>query len=1041
MKRLIPSVVFGLALLLLPGLAWAQQGTVTGTVTEAETGNPLPGATVQIVDEGSGAASDAEGQYRIAGVPAGEQTLRVSFVGYQEQERTVNVPEGGTVRVNFQLQSGTAQLEAVTVSAYRPEADRTVEGGAAASISSEDVESAQVQSAEGAIQGKASGVRVLSTSGQPGAGFSVNVRGAVSVNAGTDPLYIVDGVQVNKEDNLAFAQGNPLSSLNSNDIESIRVLKDAASAAIYGAQAANGVVLIETKSGRAGDTRINVSSQVGFRDAITPFDPMTTEQFFNFQDEALNNAVAAKTPFRSLEDAGIPANTFIPGAEGALTARQYNRVALGPDTINTDWKDAILRTGNTQSYNASISGGSESTQFRVSGSFERTEAQAISSGFRQGQLRAKIENEAADYLSLTANANLSTNKYEGVTEAAVSVGSPFFASFQLRPNLPIYNTVGDPSSGFNFPGRTFPNPVASQELNTRESGVNSVSANVEGDWDLPRGFAARSFAGVQYEDVQEEFYGDPRIPANSGSGGTGSFDTQRDISVNVSQSFSYRNRFSDVHDVSALAGSELRRVKETFSDAEGEQFPNELFRTLSSAADPVDASAFSTQFRQLSFFGNGSYTYDDTYQIQGTLRFDGNSRFGQQNRYGTFWTAAGFWRISNESFLEDADFLSNLKLRASYGVTGNSDGIGNFQSLQQYGSGGAYDGSPLIRANNIGNAALTWEEKVSTNIGLDYGFFGGRIQGSVDVFRDDRESLLLNRDLPSSSGFGSILDNVGEIRVEGIDLSLSTTNIDDWNGITWTTDFNISFQEAEVTKLLPDDDLIQGGAYEVGEAPGQLNLTPYAGANPANGVPMYYDKNGNLTYDGGDPVDDRQVGNANPDFFGGLTNTVSLGGLSVSAFFQYDYGRRTYANDLFFTNINVPFTTNKSQQLLDRWKEPGDLSSVPKAYGTAFGQFLPFGTDLTTYANGLPEQQTFNSTRFVTNASYIRLKRVQVRYSFPGSILESLPQVRSLSAFVRGSNLITWTEYDGVEVESVGNVSSTVFPQARSITFGIDLGL
>jgi TonB-linked SusC/RagA family outer membrane protein len=1041
MKRLILSTVCGIALFLLPGLAWAQQGTVTGTITDAEAEEPLPGATVQILDTGAGAATDEEGRYRITGVPAGENTIRVSFVGYEAEERTINVPAGGTARVNFQLQPSTAALEEVTVSAYRPETDRQVDAGAAASVQAEDVEAAQVQSTEGALQGKASGVRVLATSGQPGAGFDVNVRGAISVNAGTDPLYIVDGVQINKEDNLAFAQGNPLSSLNPNDIESIRVLKDAAAAAIYGAQAANGVVVIETKSGQAGDTQIDVGSEIGFRDEITPFEPMTTEEFFEFQDEALNNAIAAKTPFSSLEDAGIPPSVF--GLSGdALTARQFNRLAFGTDTISTDWKDALFRTGVTQSYNASISGGTEATQFRISGRFERTEAQAISSGFRQGQLRAKISNETTDYLSLSANANLATNNFEGVTEAQVNVGSPFFASFQLPPNVKIYNEVGNPGSGFNFPGLVFPNPVAMQELNTRESNSNSFNVNVEGDWDLPGNLAARTFAGTQYEDIQEQFYGDPRIPAFAGSGGDGDFDTQRDISFNVSQSFSYRKLFADVHNVSLLAGSELRRVKETFSAADGEQFPNELFRTLSSAADPTGVSSFSTQFRQLSFFGNGSYTYDNTYQIEGTLRYDGNSRFGEQNRWGVFWTAAGFWRISNESFLEDADFLSNLKLRASYGVTGNSDGIGNFQSLQQYGAGGSYDGSPLIRATNIGNAGLTWEEKVSVNIGLDYGLFGGRIQGSVDIFRDDREELLLNRDLPNSSGFGSILDNVGEIRVEGIDLALSTTNLDNWNGITWTTDFNISFQQAEVEKLLPDDDLIGGFTqYLVGSPPAELNLTRYAGANPANGVPMFYDSNGDLTYTGGDPVNFQQVGNSNPDFFGGFTNTFSFGGFSASVFFQYDYGRRTYANDLFFTNINVPFTTNKSDQLLDRWKEPGDLKSVPKAYGTLFGGSLPFNADLSTYANGLPEQTTFNSTRFVTNASYIRLKRVQVRYSLPNSILENLPQVRSLSVFARGSNLITWTEYDGVEVESVGNVSSTVFPQARTVTFGVDLGL
>jgi TonB-linked SusC/RagA family outer membrane protein len=1032
MKRLIPSVVFGLALLLLPGLAWAQQGTVTGTITDAEAEEPLPGATVQILDTGAGAAADEEGQYRFTEVPAGENTLRVSFVGYEAEERTINVPAGGTARVNFQLQPSTAALEEVTVSAYRPETDQ-VGAGSATGISTGEVEASDAQSVEGALQGQAAGVRVQSTSGQPGAGFNVNVRGAISINAGSDPLYIVDGVQINKEDNLNFGRGNPLSSLNPNDIESIQVLKDAAAAAIYGAQAANGVVVIETKSGTAGETRINFSTEIGYREEIVEPDPMTTEQYFNFQDEALNNAIRAKTPFESLSDA----------TGGNLTARGFNTSAYGTDTLNTDWKDALFRQGVTQSYNASLSGGNEDTQFRISGRFARTEAQSLSSNFRQGQLRAKVTNSATDFLDLTANANLSTQVFRGVNEGVANVNSPFFAVYQIRPNQPVYSEPGNPSSGFNFGvgSQFFGNPVAQQKLNTRQSNVNSFNTNVEADWDLPGSFAARTFAGTQYDDIEEEFFGDPRLFLEASSGGTGFFDTERAISFNVSQSLSYNNVFADVHQVSALGGAELKRVKEINSRARGIQFPNELFRTLQSAAEPTDVFAGETQYRQQSLFGNASYTYDNTYQIQGTLRYDGNSRFGSENRYGTFWTAAAYWRISNESFLEDVGFLSNLKLRASYGITGNSDGIGDFQSLQQYGSGPAYAGQPGIRANNIGNAQLTWEEKVSTNIGLDYGFFGGRIQGSVDAFRDDRESLLINRDLPVSSGFGSILSNVGTIRVQGVDIALQTTNIDDWNGVTWTTNFNISFQEAEVEKLLPNDDLITTAVqYQVGSAPAQRTLVPYAGVNPANGVPMYKDKNGDLTYVPNDPVNEREVGNASPDFFGGFGNTISFRGLSVSAFFQYDYGRRSFNNQNFFYQVGVPFITNKSQKLLNRWKEPGDLTEVPKAYGTVFGSALPF-SGLQTYENGFAEQGGFGSTRFLENASYVRLKQVEVQYDLPSTLLEELPQVRSLSVFARGSNLITWTDFNGVEVESVGSLSASTFPQARTFTFGLDLGL
>lgn len=1031
MKRLIPSAVFGIALFLLPGLAWGQQGTVTGTVTEADSEQPLPGATVQVVEVGTGAATDGEGQYRITGVPAGEQTIQVSFVGYQEQERTITVPENGTVRANFQLQPSTAQLQEVTVSAYRPETDE-VDAGAASGIEAQNIESVNPASAEGALQGRAAGVRVQSTSGQPGAGFSVNVRGAASVNAGTDPLYVVDGVQINKEDNASFSNANPLSSLNPSDIESIQVLKDASAAAIYGAQAANGVVVIETKDGQAGDTRINFSTRLGSINEINRFDVMNSEQYMDYLGEATNNALQARF------------GTTLEGLTGgSLTARGFNNQVFGPDSINTDWPGAVFRSGLTQTYNASISGGDEATQFRVSGRFTREEAQAISSSFRQGQLRAKVNNQTTDYLNLSGNINVATNKIEGVNEADVNVNSPFFTAFAQRPTRSIYNEPGNPSSGFNLFDATFPNQIAQQNFNTRESNSNSVNASVEANWDLPRGFSARSFAGTQYEDLEEPFFADPRLPGNQdGDGnpvGTGIYVTQRDISFNVSQSLAYDNVFSNVHQVSGLVGAELKRNKEIFSSQDGEQFPNELFRTLSSAATPTSVSTSSTQFRQQSLFGNASYTYDNTYKIGSTLRYDGSSRFGDEEQYGVFWTVSGYWRLSNEAFLEDADFLSNLKLRASYGVTGNNQ-IGDFQSLQQFSGAGEYAGLPGIRPTNIGNPNLTWEEKKSVNIGLDYGLFGGRIQGAVDVWRDNRDALLLNRDLPLDSGFGSILENVGEIRVQGVDASITTTNLDDWNGLTWTTNFNITFQDAEVQELLPDDGELGGfTTYREGRSPAQLRLVRYAGVNPANGRPMYLDANGDLTYTSQDPGDQKLLGNSNSDFFGGFENTFSFKGLTVSGFFQYDYGRRAYANDQFF--LNVPyFTFNKNAALLDRWKEPGDITEVPKAFGSLLGPSLGVG-DLTLYNDGTDPQSTFDSSRFIQNASYIRLKQVRISYSLPESLIGGLSQLRSLEVFAQGSNLVTWTNYTGPDPESVGNVTTTVFPQGRSYTAGVNVGL
>jgi TonB-linked SusC/RagA family outer membrane protein len=1021
MKRLIPSVVFGLALLLLPGLAWAQQGTVTGTITDAEAEEPLPGATVQILDTGAGAAADEEGQYRFTEVPAGENTLRVSFVGYEEEERTINVPAGGTARVNFQLQPSTAALEEVTVSAYRPETDR-VEAGAEATVSGDAIETSNPGSAEGALQGRASGVRVTSVSGQPGSGFDVNVRGAISINAGADPLYIVDGVQVSKQNNLALAQGNPLSSISPQNIESIRVLKDAAAASIYGAQAANGVVIIETKGGTAGDTKINFSTQIGRVENLDPYGVMNTEQYLNFRADALANTTQ--------ELFGASPRALFGDPSRAVVAS-----AFGPDSINTDWKDQVFRQGLTQSYNTSISGGGEDTQFYVSGSFSREEGQVIDSNFRRGGLRLNFTHQATDFLSLSTKTNLSTTKYQGTISDGPFINSPFWAAYNIPPTSPLYTEPGNPDSGFNLePNSTFSfNPVAQEQFNTRESSANTIITNVTADWDLPAGFAARTFAGTQYVDTKEFDYGDPRLPSNSGSGGSGTAFQERDIQFNVSQTFSYDNTFADVNRVSLLAGAEVKRNREQFSSQGGNAFPNELFRTLASAANPTSVSTFSTQFRQISYFGNGSYTYDNTYQISGTLRRDKNSRFGVDNQSGIFGTVSAYWRISNESFLEDVGLLSNLKLRGSYGVTGNSQ-IDNFQSRQQFSGAGEYDGTPGIRPTALGNPSLTWEEKVSTNIGLDYGFFDGRISGSIDVFRDDRQRLLLFRDLPVDSGFGSFLDNVGEIRIEGLDFAISTVNLDDWNGLTWTTDFNISFQRTEVLELLPDDDQISsGGVYRVGEPVEQLRYTRYAGANPANGRPMYLDANGDLTYTGTDQKNDKLVGNTQPDFYGGVGNEISFKGLTVSAFFQYDYGRTTLNNDRFFADVGA-FPFNKAERLADsRWKEPGDVTRDPKAFGSFLlsgGQTYPDGTDPGIF-----------TTRFVENASYIRLKQVKVSYALPESVLSTAGgSLRNITVFVQGSNLATWTDYTGPDPELVGTGLGN-YPQPRTLTAGINLGL
>ncbi len=1030
------------ALLLLPGLALAQEGTITGTVTDQSSGESLPGATVQVVEDEIGAATSADGTYRLTNVPAGEKTIEVSFVGYQSTQRTVTVEAGGTVTANFQLQPQTAQLEEVTVTGYRSQ-EQQVASGASGSINADDIQNADIQSADQALQGKTAGVRVTSSSGQPGAAIDVKVRGTGSITAGTDPLFIVDGVQISTDDPFSQGSGNPLANLSSDDIESIQVLRDAAASSIYGAQASNGVVLITTKSGRSGDTEINFSSKVGRTQQLKEYEVGSTDQWADYLGHAIANGLNQSfggeffTPEEGRligfnKDSECPLDPFGLGAlcRQAITSGGLN---FGSDSLNTDWPGAVYRKAYNQNYNLSFRGGNDQTQFFVSGNYAFEQGQILDSRLKKGGLRINVDHEVRDWLSTEAKVNVSSVNVRGTIEDGPFINSPFWSSYFIPPNAPIYNEPGNPDSGFNLnPNFVFSyNPVAQEDFNTRKSNNTQINGNTALNWDLSDSWGARTYIGLQFQDTKEENYEDPRLPPNFPSGGEHEVPQERIINYNASQTLTYDNVFANVHSVSGLLGTEYKKEEEvgTFLAAQG--FPNNLFRTAASAATPTSASFSRTEFRQLSFFGDLEYTYDRTYQLRTTLRYDGNSRFGQDRRFGLFGTVSGYWRPSEYAALQDIGFLTDLKLRASYGVTGNSE-IGNFQARRLFGSSGSYNGEAAIGPSSLGNVGLTWEQKEEINVGLDYAFFGGRISGSIDAYTNTNERLLLNRDLPGDSGFGSFIDNVGVLDNRGLEIQLETVNID--RAVQWTTNFNIAFQDSEVADLLPDDDEIidgtqsGGSVYRVGEEPGQYRLTPWAGVNPANGVPMYEDKNGNLTYDPTDPADDRLVGNTQPDFFGGLTNTFSFKGLTAEVFFQYDYGRTTFNNDMYFLESNTFFFNNRREDTYDYWREPGDVTDTP--FPTINNAYGPF--------SGFSGGSGFSTTRYLEDASYIRLKRVRLSYSLPSSLLNQLPGLSSADVYLQGRNLATWTEFTGFDPEVIGtNLGS--YPQGKTFTGGINL--
>ena len=1040
MRRLFTTLVCGVALLLLtPGLATAQDtGTIEGTVTDASTGESLPGATVQVLEEGIGSATDANGEYTIRDVPAGVQQLRVQFVGYQTVTRSINVPAGETITRNVELEQETAQLEEVVVSGYRVRQTRT-EAGASEIVDADAIETATVQNPQSALQGQAAGVRVTASSGQPGAAPQFRIRGNATISSGSEPLYIVDGVQVNPNSTFDEASASPLNSINRSDIQSVEVLKDAAAASIYGAQAANGVVIITTKGGRAGDTEINFNTQLGFVERLNRFDVMDTEEWTNFVGSGVANFAnstfgtnltagegrqVATSP-TGAADLGLPAFLSAPVSQGGFF--------VGEDDIQTDWPGAVYRQGLTQTYNLSARGGNETTTFYVSGRFSRDEGQIISSFLRSGGLKANLSHQATDFLNVETRLNLATTTIEGTVEGGPFINSPFWAGYLLPPNSTVYNEVGNPESGFNpQPNFVFTeNVVQQEEFNTTRSNQTNIIGNIALNWDIASTWNARTFAGLSFEDTAEEDYQDPRVPSNAGVGGELQLAADRSIDYNISQTFQYDNVFDSVHRVSGLAGTEFKeRTIETL-DANTQGFPSFLFRTADAAANPQDVLGDETSFRVLSFFGDAEYTYDNTYQLRSTLRYDGSSRFGEDNRWGLFGTVSAFWRLSEESFLQDVDFVDDLKLRASYGITGNSQ-IENFQSRRLFGTAGNYDGGSALAPASLGNNTLTWEERQEVNVGLDYTLFSGRISGSFNAYDANSSELLLERELPSDTGFNSYIDNVGQISTRGLEASIETVNLIAGD-FQWRTNFNISFQRSEVDELLPDDNEIivdpddnpgvdGGGIFRVGEPISQYRYVRYAGVNPATGAAMYLDRNGNLTYNGQRQEDEVLLGNTEPDFFGGFGNTFTFKGVSLDVFFQYDYGRETLNNDAFFLRSNTFFYLNRDEEVLDYWKEPGDITDTPRP------------TPAASYSG---QAAGIFTTRYYEDASYIRLKRAKLGYSLPQSLLERV-SLSAASVFVQGENLVTFTEYTGFDPEVVGTGLGQ-YPQSRRYTVGLSI--
>ena len=1004
----ITSVILGV----LPIAVYAQDAALSGIVYDADDGEPLPGASVFIDATEQGTTTDSEGQFEISNIEPGTYFVTISFVGYDEQQVNVEFTAGETEEIEVELVPDHVGLEEMVVTGYAVR-ERSEVTGAMSSLSGDQVRARAIQTPDQAIQGQSAGLQMVGTSGQPGAASNIRIRGTGSIHGGNDPLYIVDGVPIEDyfRSDIGTTNTNVLASINPSDIESIEVLRDAEATAIYGAQGANGVVLITTRGGQEGETNFTASVRGGVHEIHTEYDNMEGPDFVEFMMEAYENRARdlGTDPDEARQDAFETYRS--PGAESLDEVEHY------------DWFDGITRTGNMQNYSLSAQGGTEDTRFFVSGNYEDHQGTFLSSYYDRVGLRSNIDHDATDRLSFETNLSISRSQYNGQAETGGNwINSPFHGGVTTRPTTPIYNEDGTYNQ--DIPGVMYNNVQLAKEeerVGTEYQLVGNVAATVTATPNLD----FRAQLNADYRMSHDRRYDNPVIDRYAETGGSVFERTRQTENWSGNIVGDYGDTFGEVHNVNALAGFEYRQRDYQFHSASGQEVPNPLLGQLNLAGVASAVAGRSSHYKTAGAFTRLQYNYDRTYYASVNLRYDGHSRFGEDQRWGMFYSGALAWDVAQEDFMADVDWLDELRPRVSYGITGNAE-IDDFESMALFGSGGTYQGSTGLRPQQLGNNLLSWEQQRSTDVALDFSFFGGRFYGNVGVYRNDNEELLLESWLPSDSGFGDIMENIGTIRNEGLEVEVGGVLVDAGQ-FMWSSDFNITFLQSEVLELegeqewMSDPNVAASRIY-VGEDRHQWWVRNYAGVNPADGRALWYDADGELTYSVG-AGDYHRAGSMNPDYYGGWSNQFSYGPVSVDVLFQYEYGS-TILDEQYSNHHLAPHRgRNISNDLWDRWTEPGQITDVPMAYSE--GEF-PGGTAYNAW-----------SDRRLFDGSYIRLKNISFSYAVPAQLTQRLG-LSAATVFVQSENLATWTEYPGLDPE-VFDRGQTAYPQPRTLEGGIEL--
>ncbi|MDR0865396.1 MAG: TonB-dependent receptor [Candidatus Symbiothrix sp.] len=970
------------------GLAIAQNKQVSGTVVD-ETGEPVIGASVVVKGNTTiGTVTDLDGKFTLS-VPSAAQTLVVKYLGMQDQE----VEAASDVRVT--LKPSDNSLDEVIVVAYGT-AKREAKTGAVGVVSGAKINEAPVVSVDKALSGKIAGVSITSNTGQPGASTDIRIRGTSSINAGNNPLWVVDGIPVITGNTNDFLNtGNALASINPNDIESITVLKDAAAASIYGSRAANGVVLVTTKSGKDGKTSFSARAKFGTSWLANDngFGIMNAEQLLGYQRDAVINA------------GGNPDNP---------TATYYRPREILSRPL-TNWMDHLTRQGSIQEYEINATGSNAKGKYYSSLNYNKTDGVFYGVGLEKISGRLNADYKLTSTLETGSRINIAYVQGNDIPMQSLYYSNPAFAGMMILPWTPAYNADG--GHNVNILENSNTNPRATAQYDDQYGKNYQLMGNMYLQWKPIKQLTLKTTNALETVTGEGRRYWSPETNNGSTTLQTTMLKYQQ---LTTSNTATYDDVFGD-HNVRLLLGQEASKYTNSGQFIYAPNVDPDIPYAQTSPGG-VEGEHWNDTETLLSYFGMLDYNYLEKYYLQATLRSDGSSLFGSESVWGTFYSVGVSWNLHKENFLRDLSYVNLLKLRASYGVNGNN----NIDAYLAYGTyrSTIYNGTTGMRPYTPANPYLSWEKNGTWNVGLDFALFD-KLDGNIDVYNRKTTDMLLDKNVPQTTGFPTNFLNIGSLQNKGVEIQLNY-NIINTNDLKWSVGGNIAFNKTKILNL-GDNEFIAYSEdnrlrHTVGQSLYTFHLLDYAGVDPTNGDALWRDKDGNLSNDYTKArFDDTK--SPEPKFIGGFNTSLSWQGFQLGAFFEFKGGNYVLLIEKrYLESDGNQMNQNQVNTALNYWKKPGDTGVNPKPI-----------------AGNATNSNSFTTTRFLQKGDYLRIKDVTLSYSFPKKQLDKV-KIGGLKLYVSGQNIFTFHDVDWWDPErGVDGIGYGIYPMTKAFIGGLEL--